>query len=155
MSTPDYDDDIQYDDDPQPQNGPRALREAKARAEAKAAEAEARATAAERRAVLAEVGATGLTPAQRALFDKGYDGPFEPDAVKTFLQDAGFLAPPPVTEPEPDDSAQAQSRIADAATGSTPVTEDVRVRELEAAAAQGQDALLAKMREHGTSFTTG
>lgn len=152
MSTPDYDDtDDQFGDEDQPHaNGPRQLREAKARADAKAAEAEARAVAAERRAVFAEAGLTSLTPAQRTLLDKGYDGPLEADAIKAFAQDAGFLAPP--APPEPDVSAQAQDRIANAAgSGSATPTAEAQIQELEAAAAQGKEALLAKIQEHGVT----
>lgn len=150
MSTPDYDgnDDLFDGNDPEPQNGPRQLREAMRRAQEQATEAAARAEAAERRAVFAEAGLTSLTPAQRALLDKGYDGPLETDAIRAFAQDAGFLAPPAPSEP--DVSAQAQARIAEAAGAatSTPGVE-TQVSELEAAASQGKDELLAKLREHG------
>lgn len=154
MSTPEYDDDFQNDDDTA-SSGPRQLREAMRRAQEQATEAAARADAAERRAVFAEAGLTGLTAAQRTLLDKGYDGPLEPDAIKTFAQEAGFLAPPPA-QPEADASAQAQGRIADAATGANaPGNVEAAVSELEAAAALGQDALLAKLRDHGVTLTSG
>lgn len=152
MSTPDYDNDFLNDDDePQP-NGPRQLREAMRRAQEQATEAAARAEAAERRATFAEAGLTSLTPAQRTLLSKGYEGDMTPEAIRAFAQEAGFLAPPPPAD-IPDDSADAQSRIAAAAGTAAPVpTADARIAELEAAAAQGKDALEAQMRKHGMSF---
>jgi hypothetical protein len=150
MSTPDYDDDDFLGDDAPQQQGPRQLREAMRRAQEQATEAAARAEAAERRAVFAEAGLTTLTPAQRTLLDAGYKGDLTAEAVRAFATEAGFIAPPPA--PEPDASAQAQARIADAAGTATAVpTADAKVSELHAAAAQGRDALLAKMREHGAN----
>lgn len=147
----DYDDDL-LDDEPEQQNGPRQLREALKRAQDQLAEMTAKGEAAERRAFFAEAGLNDLTPAQRTLLDKGYDGPNEVEKLRAFAQEAGFLAPP--AAPEPDESAEAQQRIASAATGTIPTTTDTQIAELEAAAAQGQEALLAKMREHGATFTS-
>lgn len=149
----DYDDDLP-DDEAEQQNGPRQLRDALKRAQEQHAEMLAKAEAAERRAVFAEAGLTDLTPAQRTLLNKGYEGDMTPEAIRTFAQEAGFLAPPPPTD-EVDDSAQTQRRIASAAGTAAPVPNDeAKVRELEAAAAQGQGALMAKLREHGATFTS-
>lgn len=151
MSTPDYDD-TTYDtyDEPEPSNGPKQLREAMKRAQQAADEATARAEAAERRAAFADAGLHTLTPAQRELLNNGYKGELTSEAIKAFAQEAGFLPTDPA--PEPDVSAQAQGRIAQASGTAVPVpSEQTRIQELQAAAANGKEALLAQIREHGVA----
>lgn len=154
MTDTDYDDDDNGTDETDARNvtlNRAAIRKMEKRAK-DADAAEQRAVEAERRAAFAEAGIK-LSDPKMSYFVKGYDGEMTADAITAAATEAGFLAAP--TDDSSSSDLEALDRVSNASGGSnSKPSGNEKVAGLYAAADQGRDALIARIRADGHEVKT-
>lgn len=142
-----YDDEAINDEDEGGDDSPRGLR----RAANKSKKLEAELAELRRELAFAKAGIPMDDPKMK-YFIKGYDGEFEPDAIRAAAAEAGFLS----TEPSQDGAkaavADSQSRVMAASAGAVleDASEEAALARLEAAMQEGGvEAMLDVARQYG------